>query len=132
MKKLFVILSLAIATLAVSCSEDKTTDELPTIGGNGSTDSTVDGDQPMKYITVGIDNGEGKVFSFGLISIAQGNEEWVGSGGRKLDRDTAFGGRPAQRLTSDQLFFGTGNGLLRGVDRVVDGFAPPLIFIEET
>lgn len=57
MKKLFVILSLAIATLAVSCSEDKTTDELPTIGGNGSTDSTVDGDQPMKYITVGIDNG---------------------------------------------------------------------------
>ena len=57
MKKLFVILSLAIATLAVSCSEDKTTDELPTIGGNGSTDSTVDGNEPMKYITVGIDNG---------------------------------------------------------------------------
>ncbi len=58
MKKLFVILSLAIATLAASCSEDKTTDELPTIGGgNGTTDSTVDGDQPMKYITVGINNG---------------------------------------------------------------------------
>ena len=82
--------------------------------------------------TVGIDHGKGKAFTFGLISIAYGNEERVGSGGRKLDRDTAFGGRPARHLTSDQLFFGTGNGHLRGVDRVVDGFAPPLIFIEET
>ncbi len=54
MKKLFTILSLAVAVLAVSCSEDTTTD-LP-IGGNGTTDSPIEGDEPMTYITVGIDD----------------------------------------------------------------------------
>lgn len=54
MRKLFTILSLAVALLAVSCSEDTTTD-LP-IGGNGTTDSPVEGDEPMTYITVGIDD----------------------------------------------------------------------------
>ena len=53
MKKLFTILSLAVAVLAVSCSEDTTTDDIQ-LGGGNNTETTEEG--PMKYITVGIDD----------------------------------------------------------------------------
>ncbi len=64
MKRLFTVLSLAVALLVVSCSEDPTTDDV-LLGGNGSnTENPEEG--PMKYITIGFDD---------VTRIAVGEEE---------------------------------------------------------
>ena len=54
MKRLFTVLSLAVAVLAMSCSKDTTTDELLLGGGGNNTETPDEG--PMKYITIGIED----------------------------------------------------------------------------
>lgn len=54
MKRLFTLLSLAVALLAVSCSEDPTTDDVQLGGGGNNTENPEEG--PMKYITIGFDD----------------------------------------------------------------------------
>lgn len=54
MKRLFTVLSLAVALLAVSCSEDPTTDDVQLGGGGNNTENPEEG--PMKYITIGFDD----------------------------------------------------------------------------
>ena len=54
MKRLFTVLSLAVAVLAMSCSKDTTTDELLLGGGGNNTETPDEG--PMKYITIGFED----------------------------------------------------------------------------